>query len=112
MGGGRGGAARRPAAGARGRDLLRRDGIGLHLLAYLFDPAHEQLAAEMAMALDDRVPRAKAIVAKMAEAGQPITWDLVLAQLQDGATSAARTSPTRWSPSGWCATAPRRSGRC
>ena len=38
------------------------------------------------MALDDRVPRAKAIVAKLAAAGHPITWELVLAQLQDGAT--------------------------
>ena len=62
------------------------DGISLHLLAYLFDPDHQQLAEEMAMALDDRVPRAKAIVAKLADAGYPITWELVLAQLQDGAT--------------------------
>ena len=62
------------------------EGISLHLLAYLFDPAHEPLAEEMAMALDDRVPRAKAIVAKLADAGYPITWELVLAQLQDGAT--------------------------
>ena len=62
------------------------EGISLHLLAYLFDPAHEELAAEMALALDDRVPRAKAIVAKLADAGHPITWDLVLAQLSDGAT--------------------------
>jgi 3',5'-nucleoside bisphosphate phosphatase len=62
------------------------EGISLHLLAYLFDPGHHELAAEMAMALDDRVPRARAIVAKLAEAGHPITWDLVLAQLRDGAT--------------------------
>jgi len=62
------------------------DGISLHLLAYLFDPAHAELAAEMAMALDDRVPRAKAIVAKLAAAGYPVTWELVLGQLQDGAT--------------------------
>jgi predicted metal-dependent phosphoesterase TrpH len=62
------------------------DGISLHLLAYLFDPAHEPLAEEMAMALDDRVPRAKAIVTKLADAGYPITWELVLAQLQDGST--------------------------
>jgi predicted metal-dependent phosphoesterase TrpH len=62
------------------------DGISLHLLAYLFDPAHEQLAEEMSMALDARVPRAKAIVGKLADAGYPITWELVLAQLQDGAT--------------------------
>jgi predicted metal-dependent phosphoesterase TrpH len=62
------------------------DGISLHLLAYLFDPEHQELAEEMSMALDDRVPRAKAIVAKLAEAGYPITWELVLAQLQEGAT--------------------------
>jgi predicted metal-dependent phosphoesterase TrpH len=62
------------------------DGISLHLLAYLFDPGHEELAAQMAMALDDRVPRAKAMVAKLAAAGHPITWDLVLAQLSEGAT--------------------------
>ena len=62
------------------------DGISLHLLAYLFDPSNAELAAEMSMALDDRVPRAKAIVAKLAAAGYPVTWELVLDQLQDGAT--------------------------
>jgi predicted metal-dependent phosphoesterase TrpH len=62
------------------------DGISLHLLAYLFDPSHAELAGEMSMALDDRVPRAKAIVAKLADAGYPVTWELVLDQLQDGAT--------------------------
>jgi 3',5'-nucleoside bisphosphate phosphatase len=62
------------------------EGVSLHLLAYLFDPAHQELSDEMAMALDDRVPRAKAIVAKLAAAGYPITWELVLTQLQDGAT--------------------------
>ncbi len=62
------------------------DGVSLHLLAYLFDPENEALAEEMSMALDDRVPRAKAIVGKLAAAGHPITWELVLAQLQDGAT--------------------------
>ena len=62
------------------------DGISLHLLAYLFDPSHAELAAEMSMALDDRVPRAKAIVAKLAAAGYRVTWELVLDQLQDGAT--------------------------
>lgn len=62
------------------------DGISLHMLAYLFDPGHVTLAAQMEMALDDRVPRAKAIVAKLAAAGKPITWDLVMAQVGDGAT--------------------------
>jgi predicted metal-dependent phosphoesterase TrpH len=62
------------------------DGINLHLLAYLFDPSHEALVEEMAMALDDRVPRAKAIVAKLAEGGYPITWELLQEQLPEGAT--------------------------
>ena len=61
-------------------------GVSLHLLAYLFDPAHESLAVEMGMALDDRVPRARAIVARLAAAGHPVTWELVEAQLADGAT--------------------------
>jgi predicted metal-dependent phosphoesterase TrpH len=62
------------------------DGVNLHLLAYLFDPTHPGLVEEMAMALDDRVPRAKAIVAKLAEGGHPITWDMVLDQLPENAT--------------------------
>jgi predicted metal-dependent phosphoesterase TrpH len=62
------------------------DGINLHLLAYLFDPAFPALVEEMAMALDDRVPRAKAIVTKLAEGGYPITWEMVLEQLPQDAT--------------------------
>jgi predicted metal-dependent phosphoesterase TrpH len=62
------------------------DGVSLHLLAYLFDPGHAELAEEMAAALDDRVPRAKAIVAKLADGGYPITWEALLEQVPDGAT--------------------------
>ena len=62
------------------------DGVSLHLLAYLFDPGHVELAEEMAAALDDRVPRAKAIVAKLADGGYPITWEALLEQVPDGAT--------------------------
>jgi predicted metal-dependent phosphoesterase TrpH len=62
------------------------DGVSLHLLAYLFDPGHAELAEEMAAALDDRVPRAKAIVAKLADGGYPITWEALLKQVPDGAT--------------------------
>lgn len=60
--------------------------VSLHLLAYLFDPSHPTLAAEMATALDDRVPRAKAIVTKLAEAGHPVTWDLVMEHVGEGST--------------------------
>lgn len=61
-------------------------GVSLHLLAYLFDPTHAELRAELDLAFDDRVPRAQRIVAKLAEAGHPITWQQVLDQLQPGAT--------------------------
>ena len=62
------------------------DGISLHMLAYLFDPTHPELVEEMEMALDDRVPRAKAIVAKLAAGGHPVTWEMVLEQMPAGAT--------------------------
>ena len=74
------------------------DGVSLHLLAYLFDPEHEELAEEMSMALDDRVPRAKAIVAKLAAAGHPITWELrarPAAGRRHGRPSAHRRHPGR-----------------
>jgi predicted metal-dependent phosphoesterase TrpH len=62
------------------------DGVSMHLLAYLFDPTHEGLAEEMGMAYDDRTPRAKAIVAKLAAAGHPIGWQDVVDRLEPGAT--------------------------
>jgi predicted metal-dependent phosphoesterase TrpH len=62
------------------------DGVSMHLLAYLFDPAHEGLAEEMGMAFDDRTPRAKAIIAKLADAGYPVVWQDVLDLLEPGAT--------------------------
>jgi 3',5'-nucleoside bisphosphate phosphatase len=71
----------------RGAEIsCSHDGVSLHLLAYAFDPGHQGLATEMELALDDRLPRAKAIVAKLAAAGHPISWESVLDQLQDGAT--------------------------
>jgi len=61
-------------------------GVSLHLLAYLFDPAHEGLAAELEMAFDDRVPRAKAIIGKLADAGHPVSWQDVVDRIEPGAT--------------------------
>lgn len=61
-------------------------GVSLHLLAYLFDPAHAALRAELEHAFDDRVPRAQGIVAKLADAGHPISWEQVLDRLEPGAT--------------------------
>ena len=51
----------------------------LHLLAYLFDPGHPELAAELGRIRDDRVLRAQAMVRRLAELGVDISWDQVAA---------------------------------
>jgi predicted metal-dependent phosphoesterase TrpH len=61
-------------------------GVSLHLLGYLFDADDPDLQAELARTRDDRIPRAQAMVRLLAEAGHPITWDDVLAQVSTGAT--------------------------
>ena len=51
----------------------------VHLLAYLFDPDHPDLAAELRRIRDDRVLRARAMVSRLADLGVDITWDQVAA---------------------------------
>ncbi|MGW6460903.1 PHP domain-containing protein [Streptomyces sp. NPDC055078] len=60
------------------------DGVSLHLLAYLFDPDEPALLSERELVRDDRVPRARAMVAKLRELGVPIEWDLVARIAGDG----------------------------
>ncbi|WP_333740238.1 PHP domain-containing protein [Streptomyces sp. IBSBF 2806] len=55
----------------------RTDGVGMHMLAYLFDPEEPALLAERELVRDDRVPRARAMVAKLNELGVPVTWEQV-----------------------------------
>ncbi|QES50016.1 phosphatase [Streptomyces venezuelae] len=55
----------------------RRDGIGLHMLAYLFDPAEPELARERELVRDDRTPRAQAMIGKLQALGVPVTWEQV-----------------------------------
>ncbi|WP_328583435.1 PHP domain-containing protein [Streptomyces sp. NBC_00370] len=55
----------------------RIDGVGLHMLAYLFDPAEPELLRERELVRDDRVPRAKVMVGRLQELGVPITWEQV-----------------------------------
>ncbi|MFD6467198.1 PHP domain-containing protein [Streptomyces goshikiensis] len=62
----------------------RLDGIGLHMLAYLFDPDEPELARERELVRDDRVPRARAMVAKLRELGVDITWEHVARIAGDG----------------------------
>jgi 3',5'-nucleoside bisphosphate phosphatase len=57
----------------------RLDGHSLHLLAYLFDPDDPELAAETERIRDDRVRRARAMVARLADLGVAISWDQVAA---------------------------------
>ncbi|MFJ8229363.1 PHP domain-containing protein [Streptomyces sp. NPDC094448] len=60
------------------------DGIGLHLLAYLFDPEEPELLARRELLRDDRVPRAREIVARLRELGAPVTWEQVARIAGDG----------------------------
>ncbi|MBW8481338.1 PHP domain-containing protein [Actinomadura parmotrematis] len=57
----------------------KRDGRSLHLLGYLFDPADPALTAELARVRDDRVHRARGVVARLQELGAPVTWEGVQA---------------------------------
>ncbi|MFD5551623.1 MULTISPECIES: PHP domain-containing protein [Streptomyces] len=62
----------------------RLDGIGLHMLAYLFDPDEPELARERELVRDDRVPRARAMVAKLRDLGVDVTWEHVARIAGDG----------------------------
>ncbi|WMX45193.1 PHP domain-containing protein [Streptomyces roseicoloratus] len=62
----------------------RYDGVGLHMLAYLFDPEEPALLAERELVRDDRVPRARAMVTKLQELGVPVTWEQVARIAGDG----------------------------
>jgi 3',5'-nucleoside bisphosphate phosphatase len=62
----------------------RLDGHSVHLLGYLFDPAHEELAAELTAIRESRVRRAREMVARLAELGAPVTWEQVTALAGEG----------------------------
>ncbi|ARP72184.1 phosphatase [Streptomyces pluripotens] len=55
----------------------RVDGVSMHMLAYLFDPEEPALLAERELVRDDRIPRAKGVVAKLNALGVPVTWEQV-----------------------------------
>ncbi|WP_225846348.1 PHP domain-containing protein [Streptomyces sp. HPF1205] len=62
----------------------RVNGISMHMLAYLFDPAEPELYRERELVRDDRVPRARAMIAKLQELGVPVTWEQVRRIAGDG----------------------------
>jgi predicted metal-dependent phosphoesterase TrpH len=51
----------------------------VHLLGYLFDPAHPGLVAETEAIRESRRSRAKSMVERLAALGAPVTWDQVTA---------------------------------
>lgn len=53
------------------------EGRSVHLLAYLFNARYAALAAETELIRDDRVHRARAMVARLAALGAPVTWERV-----------------------------------
>jgi predicted metal-dependent phosphoesterase TrpH len=58
--------------------------VSVHLLGYLFDPAHRAIVQEQARLREERLHRGLAIVERMVAAGVPITADRVL-EIADGA---------------------------
>jgi predicted metal-dependent phosphoesterase TrpH len=82
------------AARAHGIRLVRgievscsRRHQSIHLLAYLPDPEHPALVAELARARDSRDTRLDRMVGKMADDGIDITVEQVRAEVEDGATA-------------------------
>ncbi|WP_427006720.1 PHP domain-containing protein [Pseudarthrobacter sp. H2] len=61
------------------------EGISVHLLSYLHDPAHPGLLEEITKAKDARHTRAERMVALLAE-DYPLTWDDVIHHVAPGAT--------------------------
>jgi predicted metal-dependent phosphoesterase TrpH len=55
----------------------RLEGHSVHMLAYLFNPADDELAGEMAEIRESRLHRARAMVDQLAALGAPLTWDQV-----------------------------------
>jgi predicted metal-dependent phosphoesterase TrpH len=57
---------------------------GLHVLGYLFDPAHTALRAARAQLRSNRLDRGRQMVQNMAADGVPITWEQVSALAAGG----------------------------
>jgi 3',5'-nucleoside bisphosphate phosphatase len=61
------------------------EGISVHLLSYLHDPAHPGLLEEITKSKDARLTRAQRMVSLLAE-DYPLTWDDVIHHVAPGAT--------------------------
>ena len=72
-------AARRGRGAGGDEGFVTRSQQSVHLLAYLFDPDHPDLAAELSRIRDDRVLPAQAMVRRLADLGVDISWEQVAA---------------------------------
>lgn len=61
--------------------------VSVHLLGYLFDPAHDAIVAEQARLRAERVERLHRMTAKMAADGYPVDAETVFSYLPDGASA-------------------------
>ena len=68
-----------PSGGRFPPDPPQVSARSVHLLGYLCDPGDPALAAETELIRDDRTRRARAMVARLAELGAPVTWEQVAA---------------------------------
>lgn len=64
----------------------RHRGFSVHLLAYLLDPGHPELRAELDRARTHRSTRLQTMTEGLQRAGFPIDYPAVLAQTREGAT--------------------------
>jgi 3',5'-nucleoside bisphosphate phosphatase len=58
--------------------------ISVHLLAYLFDPQHPGLLAERTRLREERLTRGERMVAGLAAAGYPVTWERIVEASEGG----------------------------
>ena len=62
----------------RGAEIsCSRNGISLHLLAYLFDPSYPPLVAKLDALVESRVNRAEQMVRMLVADGVPVSWEQV-----------------------------------
>lgn len=62
----------------RGAEIsCTREGVSLHLLAYLFDPDEPELRARLAALVDSRAGRAQRMASLLDDAGTGVTWERV-----------------------------------
>ena len=61
--------------------------VSVHLLGYLFDPAHEAITAEQARLRAERVQRLHRMTENMAADGYPVDVETVFSYLPDGASA-------------------------